>query len=640
MLHTEFRKFKEYLSQNRWPVLGWNILLLLVWWPWVFNTAPRIDTEVFINEPYSNYNWLDMGRQGAILTKYIFSLRWFNPHIETLFGYLLICLASVLFGYLFWRAGCKNKVLCAAFGMFCFVAPIMTEQFYFELQIFEIALAYVLCAVAVGTAYMGIFKRSICVTAISIGCMMWIFSTYQSFVILYVAAVITCFILLYQQESERKIGWTLVWKLIAGFLCAFILNQIITKSFFSAQIEYLSGKIAWSSQTPGQSIYHILGHLAEGFFGEEPFYTPFYGILAVLVILGGIIKVKTFKGKNGKIIYLIAVIVLQTVPFWLTVVGGTIPTLRAQMAYPFVLGCDAVLLADQVYKRKILVAFSLLFSFVIGWSQMMMTERMIYTDEIRSQEDIRLASAIEERIGTASSVEKPVAIIGSYQNRLNASCIRGEMIGLSMFSMSTEVEPHYFWSGDRALQMLKVLGFSFESASQEQMLEARKQVLTMPVWPAEGSIADAGDYIIVKLSEDHWQEDLIDSKIQAANFEKHIQMVDGDALRIAIDALSTENDTLTVQGWAFLDGVDAGTVQTQLYLYDAAENAYYQLPTVRKQRPDLISAFENGQLYEYAGFYAEADIHQLEEPLKDYQLWVGIETDTEVNLMNTGYVLP
>ena len=42
-------------------------------------------------------------------------------------------------------------------------------------------------------------------------------------------------------------------------------------------------------------------------------------------------------------------------------------------------------------------------------------------------------------------------------------------------------------------------------------------------------------------------------------------MVDGDALRIAIDALSTENDTLTVQGWAFLDGVDAGTVQTQLY---------------------------------------------------------------------------
>ena len=86
------------------------------------------------------------------------------------------------------------------------------------------------------------------------------------------------------------------------------------------------------------------------------------------------------------------------------------------MAYPFVLGCDAVLLADQVYKRKILVAFSLLFSFIIGWSQMMMTERMIYTDEIRSQEDIRLASAIEERIGTASSAEKPVAIIGSYQN--------------------------------------------------------------------------------------------------------------------------------------------------------------------------------------------------------------------------------
>lgn len=636
MLHTEFRKFKEYLSQNRWSVLGWNILLLLVWWPWVFNTASRVDTEVFINEPYSTFNWRGIGRQGAIFTKYIFGLRWFTPHTETLFGYLLICLASVLFGYLFWRAGCKNKVLCAAFGIFCFVAPIMTEQFYFDLQIFEIALAYVLCAVAVGTAYMGIFKQSMGFTAISIGCMIWIFSIYQAFIMIYVAAVITCFILLYQQESEQKISWMLVWKLIAGFLCAFVLNQIVTKLFFYYSGEYLTGLIAWSSQTPSQCVYHILAHLAKGFFGRKPFYTPFYGILAVLVVLGGIIKVKTFKEQNGKALYLMAVIVLQTIPFWMTIVsGGTIPVARAQIAYPFVLGCDVILLVSQIYNRKVLTVFLILFS-IIGWSQTIMTQRLIYTDEIRDKEDTYVINAIKSQIHE----EKPIAFVGTYENHLNPACIRGEIVGTSILNFNSEAEPHYCSSAGRIKGLSNVMGIQFDVVSQEQMLEARKQATIMPVWPAEGSIADAGDYIIVKLSEDHWQKDLIDSKIQAANFEKHIQMVDGDALRIAIDALSTENDTLTVQGWAFLDGVDAGTVQTQLYLYDAAENAYYQLPTVRKQRPDLISAFENGQLYEYAGFYAEADIHQLEEPLKDYQLWVGIETDTEVNLMNTEYVLP
>ena len=57
---------------------------------------------------------------------------------------------------------------------------------------------------------------------------------------------------------------------------------------------------------------------------------------------------------------------------------------------------------------------------------------------------------------------------------------------------------------------MRTISFPFTSASEEQVYEARIYARDndMPCWPSEGSVYDAGDYTIVKLSEDEFTFDL------------------------------------------------------------------------------------------------------------------------------------
>lgn len=641
ILHQERKALQTYLYDNRWWLLLFNGLLLFIWGPWIANTAPRIDTEVLINTPYTPYNWLDIGRQGGILTECLFGLRWFNPIFSTVGGYLLICVAGTLFGYLLWRAGKKNAVLCSAFGLLCFSAPIMTEQFYFDMQIFKVAWAYVLCGIAVGVSYAATLKRNRFLYAISILCLIWAFSTYQIFVVLYVVMVVSCFILAYQRWTLAEVRTDVAyWKMIGGlvgiFLIAFALNSFITSIFFSSGSEYLAGQIAWLSQTPQQCMRNILSHLKQGFGGASPFFTPLFGVASISVVL--LSAIRGWKASNHKLypLYLLAVVGLQLCPFLLTIFFGTAPTTRAQLAYPMVLACNVAILLDLCACGTIRI-IAVLLGILICWTQSDMTTRLIYTEEIRVQEDARLASAIEQEISEIASSNKPISFVGAYQNKLNPSCIRGELIGESIFNWDNSVSPYYLWSSSRACNLSKVLGIPFNNCTEDQMLAARKTALSMPSWPAQGSVVDAGEYIIVKLSEDNWAEELIEPTLKEASFEIPVLEASADEMRVAVDSVSLENEELTVRGWAILHGKDSLSAQTTIYLYDSEQNQFYQMPTVRKQRPDLIPALENGKLYEYGGYLARASTSLLKKPLSSYSIYIGMENNGQLLMMPTGY---
>ena len=73
----------------------------------------------------------------------------------------MLCVAGILFGYLFECVSGKNCVINATFGLLCMTAPIMAEQFYFDLQIFEIAWGYVLCVVSAGLSYVSILRKDV-----------------------------------------------------------------------------------------------------------------------------------------------------------------------------------------------------------------------------------------------------------------------------------------------------------------------------------------------------------------------------------------------------------------------------------------------------------------------------------------------
>ena len=188
--------------------------------------------------------------------------------------------------------------------------------------------------------------------------------------------------------------------------------------------------------------------------------------------------------------------------------------------------------------------------------------------------------------------------------------------------------------------MFQTLGYDWIAASAEQVQEARRKALDMPSWPAKGSVVDAGDYIIVKLSEDNWAEELIGTALEQVDMPEDALIADSESvLRVAVDSLSIESDSLTIQGWAILPGQVSEQYKTAMYLRDKDTGEYLRIPTVRKHRPDLVGALENGALYEYAGYYAKGDISGLPKPLQSYELYIGIECGGTITLSNTGYVL-
>lgn len=647
ILKDEWKKAKKYFYDTRWYHLCCFILFVFVYGAWMFNKNPRIDTEIFINNPYSTYNWLDIGRYGLILTGYIFGLRWYNPFVSTGIGFVLLFFSGMIFGYLFWRAGQGKHWIYAAFGVLFLISPIMVEQFYFDLQLFQIAWAYCICAAGVALSYLGIWIHSAFWKILTIFCMVWAFSSYQVFVIIYIAAVITFFVLFYKrfsmkEESKNKVpyGKIVGWQ-IGLFLISMIANSVISKMFFSHS-EYLDSQIQWSEQGIVQCLKNIKRHIIDGFVGTGIFYTCFFGIFCIVLLLYLIVRLFQINRRKKEFfwLYCLAIIGLQLCPFLLTIYVGAVPVARSQLSYPFVLACDILLvinLLNYSHYKKIKIIPSLILMILFLWTQINPTIRLIYTDEIRAMEDIHVARSIEQKVYETSSEKKPLVLVGTYNNILNSACLRGEMIGVSFLSFGAEVAPHYYYNSASFCNQIRTQGSELQHGDEAQVLEARKVALNMPNWPQEGSVVDAGDYIVVKLSEDQWPEEILDSKI----YETTAPSTDG-TLKYSVDSVQIANGTLSIRGWMIQEGVLSDSLLPTAYLQEKNTRKCYQLSTARVYRPDLEGAFENGQLYTNGGFASVATIDMLESPIEDYELILALENSKtgEKHAVSTNYQWP
>ena len=510
----ELGRFGSYIWWNRWFIIVYMLVLFLVYGAWFYGNNLHFDTEVFVNNPYTTYNWLDIGRYGLVLTEYIFGLRLFNPFVATSFGFIMLWFSGILFGYLIWRTLQELSYVTILFGLFCFISPILVEQLYFDIQIFQIAWAYCLCAIGAGLSYYGILRKSVLVKSLAILCMIWAFASYQTFVVIHIAIVIVCYILLYHRwtiKGTREVTSSEYGKLIAwqiGLFCiAMVFNTVITKFFFSSS-NYLNGNIAWGKMKIGQIVENLRNYFVQALLGNGIFYTVFFGIFSLLTITQLYYNVIKTKDKPIRWIYFLAGVGVQLTPFLLAVCVGQKTVIRSELVYPFVVASDILILMGTSEKKLTRMVYIILATLMLV-EQANLVTRMIYTDKIRTQEDIRLFEEIDRKIKEIAPEKKTVAFVGTYKAKLNNSCIRGDLIGLSITDFDFTGIPHYFWGSYRICTLLQTQGFSYINVTQEQMYEARVRALKMPSWPKAGSIIDAGEYIIVKLSEDQWPEEVM-----------------------------------------------------------------------------------------------------------------------------------
>lgn len=507
MLKGMTNKLIGYFKRNAVGIVILDALLLIVWGSWIINTNPRIDTELTINNPFTTMDWETMGRQGGLLTEYVFGQRWFNPYVATVFGYIGICLAGNLCSFVVSECTGKNKGVYLLCGIIVFSYPIFAELFYFDMMILKMAWAFILVMLASYWSIEAATHNSIAGAALSLLALIWAFSTYQAFILVYVAMVGFCYVFaLYRASFEENLeGQQTSWLrvliyLVAHFLLTYALYTLITNTWFFSSV-YLESQIHWRTMSKRECVKRIAAYIQSGFMGDGLYHSIGYGILALITLLFTLCQCAKSRARVcDKVLLILAVSVLQIVPFLMNVYLGGSVVIRAQLSYAFVMMGNIMLLSSFIRNKHLDAALKALV-IVLLWQSIGVTMRLEYTDDIRAQEDITKMQEIALDIERVNTENKPICFIGASHANLNRACLRGDLIGASFFEWDiASFGQLYCRSQMRVQGLANMLGIPIETIRDEQKIsEAINCAQDMPVWPVEGAIVDNGEYIVVKI---------------------------------------------------------------------------------------------------------------------------------------------
>jgi len=130
---------------------------------------------------------------------------------------------------------------------------------------------------------------------------------------------------------------------------------------------------------------------------------------------------------------------------------------------------------------------------------------------MRYNEDVRLAYELNNSIMRIQPENEklPVVITGRYRvsSQFQNNFIKGGYIGYSFFEM---VENRYKSTATHTLIILafmKILGINFDIPNENQMKRAIKEAASMPPYPNPGYVKCMQNYIVVRLSENMYEDE-------------------------------------------------------------------------------------------------------------------------------------
>lgn len=523
--HSTIRKtaseFVSYLWRVRYAVFALTVYTFVLHHGMFDTLVPGIDTEHIINNPESMYDsWLLIGRQGLLLAKFLSGNMVFNPSFAVLLTLLFmipVCLPAPFLGALAGgnTEGYRREAwLVFAFGAIVVSHPILTEQFYFTLQSAELAFSFLLLEVCLFGAHFWSSTKNPVWLFSSILLLQIPFSTYQAFVPLFIAgAVGMC--LLQSLFTERSVREQLLYvgRFILLFLGGFLLNQVISRLFFMTS-SYLSEQYNWGKTGFTGGCLAILSHMRDVCLGNGTFYFIEFFLLCIALFFLLLRNCFRAKKKGTNLWQLFLFFAWCASPFYLSILLGSRPVIRAQLILPFVTGATAFF-CGYLFLHRERAAFGKVFRCIIGsllilllfdtvYREASVTSRLYYSDSIRMQGDLSLANSLQKDIGIftgESDFSGTVIFWGRREAATNSSCIQGDIMGQSLFNWDVDVEPFSFYSSLRIIHFLNDLGASYQPPDCEQVDRVAGLMDNIPCYPAPGSILWVEDTVVVKLSE-------------------------------------------------------------------------------------------------------------------------------------------
>lgn len=533
----------EYIKKHYRLILMSVFAALVCFGYQAFNSNIRIDTEELINHPGSTLGWLTIGRFGLVLLKRMLGL---GVH-RTIKSGILMLLFFILGGNVltygcYYFSGKKDGKPYWIFTLLYMTSNIWSFQFYFSLQQAEVAFAMLLMAVTgffmCDLCFCEKYKenrsgKDLCKLFLSTVFIVLALGTYQALAVYYIAVCVMFFLLFFWQVNGKreKCGIRIIF-LVAHFGISYLIYRGIAGTWFMAAGDYMEGQSNWGSEPAAECVKNVLRVVKNQLLTVGPRNFSFYviGVLLAFYVIWIAWTRRTESGRAGFWIFAAGMIFMLITPFLMTIYAGAMLVTRTQFALPVVaafLAMFGVMILkeqqisdvrpekqerDRKMCRWLQVMGNVVILLVIAVTggQVCYNIRMHSADQVRYEQDALLADQITDALkreipgvdAEGDPVDKKVVFIGYRQPQLNSWNHRTEMYGWSFFEWDYTRE-HPAGATHRIAGFLEAHnGVHLDDGYSEEM-EYKAAALSedMTVFPAEGSIVEEKDLVVVKLSE-------------------------------------------------------------------------------------------------------------------------------------------
>lgn len=492
-----------------------------------------------------------MGRWCLYLIHKLFPLAY-NPYFVEAVGLLLLCVSVSLWCVVFYRLF-EDRIPDWGYTLFSCVMlsnPIISEVVIWYLQD-GTYLGYGVAALAVLMGMASFQKQTagnkkalakyLLMSALFLTIAM---GFYESFMIVFLMGMVMVFlvirILKRTDYNVRIRDW--LFSMAAVSICALLLRTLIVNLMIAvfhleSQTQILRSRglhevLGWFDGSRGtEEFLYVMKDFFVKYYLNGIVYVP---VLILVMAIGVLLLASLYyciRHRDGWILAAAFGIVL--LPWIMPVLEGTATYYRSSQYIPLLTAFGVLLAAWELYRRKVkglLRGIGILAALMLLYRQGYEMNKWLYLDAMKYEDTKRTLSQVAYKIGEQCDTSKPICVIGTYETPKGlqeAAYIpewskKYQLLEVLVKKVDEELFEEYntpygyafaetprlsfitwgataFYNFDRELvKFWNMHGFDFEEDWHlEHYEEARKLFENGPSWPAEGSIVEMEDHIIV-----------------------------------------------------------------------------------------------------------------------------------------------
>ena len=455
------------------------------------------------------------------------------------FGITALCVSAILFCVIFDKfVKTRNKLPQIFFSCLLVSYPLHSELFIYNGTSVAIGFGCVLIALASFFSIRFIEEQRVSDMIFSALLILPVASWYESVILIYIALTFAVLLLKQMRDGKMKFGkfvtdgFAFAFPLIFAVIAETFLNIVVLSVFNIESSHNATNGIYWKSSNFSQMLGNLIDDIVHMVFFQSFFYVPL-AMLMIALVAALAILIYTAIRKRSLCMVLCFVGMVATL-FALPIMQGFYAGYRVCQVYSFFVAFTAFLIIYRLsfIKKRTLYIISCIAVSIGIVAQISSIDYNFVTDYMRYEEERAVVEEIGNTLETHYNLNKPVIFVGDYKLSKGIServyVSSDNRIGKAMYNVfgNTDVGRRFLSSNDNGVipgerksftasyiswgekafgevntELIKFFDYcGFDKIKQGtalQYLDAEESAENMPAWPAQGSIRDDGEFIIV-----------------------------------------------------------------------------------------------------------------------------------------------